>query len=322
MRLQAKQFLTLAGMTALEAVRQPICLLIVATCILFTAFLPFLLTHTLGEEGKLVRDSALALHFVFGLLLGSYASSATLSREIRRGTAGSILSKPVGRATFFLAKYTGIAAVMVLFSAAAAVATLIVARAGARAFVIDWWAAGPLLATVPVAFLLAGIQNYFTGRPFASNAFGLVLFALAAAFVTSGFTSAQGEWGAFGAAVPWQILPACVLLTLAILVLSAIATGLAARLETMPTLAVCSVVFVLGLMSDYLFGRHAGAHRAAAILYALIPNWQNFWVADALTDGGLVPWAYVGRAAGYAALYLAAVLGLGMLSFRRREITS
>ena len=57
-----------------------------------------------------------------------------------------------------------------------------------------------------------------------------------------------------------------------------------------------------------------------AILYGLLPNWQHFWVADALNGNGRVPWGYVLRAGVYAALYAAAALAAGTLAFRRREI--
>lgn len=320
MRLRAKQFLTITGLTAVEALRQPICLLLVTTCVAFIAFLPFLITHTLGDSDKLVRDSALALHFVCGLLLGGYSACSSLAHELRRGTAASVLSKPVCRETFFLAKYCGVAIAMVLFCAAMSLATILATRTSAMDFGIDWWAAGPLLAAIPVAFALAAVKNYFTKRPFVSSAFGLLLFALIVSFVITGFVDPRGEWVPFGSGLPLKIIPASVLITFAILVLCAVAVSLATRLDTVSTLTLCSAVFILGLMSDYLFGRHAGEHAWAGLLHTVIPNWQHFWAADALTGEGIVPWAYVLHAGSYALLYLAAVLCLGMLAFKRLEI--
>ena len=66
--------------------------------------------------------------------------------------------------------------------------------------------------------------------------------------------------------------------------------------------------------------RRAASNPVAAWLYRLVPNWQNFWMADALTGGGTIPWAYVGQAALYAGWYLAGVLALGMLAFSRAEV--
>jgi len=74
------------------------------------------------------------------------------------------------------------------------------------------------------------------------------------------------------------------------------------------------------MMSDYLFGRSAGESTVAAALYRLVPNWQHFWVVDALAEGGTVPWPHVLGVALYAAVYTAGVLCLGVASFRHAEI--
>lgn len=322
MRWRVRQFLAIAGLAALEATRQPITLLIATTCVVFIGLLPVLITHTLGDGDKLVRDSALAFHLVCGLVLGTYAACASLTHEIRRGTVSSVLSKPVGRELFFLAKFCGIAAVMGLFSAAAGAATLMSTRMAADPFFLDWWAGAPLLAAPPLAYAIAGAVNFFARRPFVSNAFGLMLAALALAFAISGMLDAGGHVVAFGTLFAWEIVPATALVTLAVLVLTGIAVSLAIRLDTVPTLSICSVVFLVGLMSDYLFGRHAGTSRVASWLYHVLPNVQHFWVTDALSGEGLIPWSYVARAALYAACYLAGVLSLGMLAFRPMEIRS
>ncbi len=79
-------------------------------------------------------------------------------------------------------------------------------------------------------------------------------------------------------------------------------------------------MFLAGLMSDYLFGRIAAENRIAAVLYAVLPNWQHFWMTDALTGEAGIPWLYVGRTALYAAFYLAGVLCWGIVAFRRMEL--
>jgi hypothetical protein len=76
---------------------------------------------------------------------------------------------------------------------------------------------------------------------------------------------------------------------------------------------------MMGLMSDYLFGRNAAANKLAALLYAITPNWQHFWGVDALNGAG-VPWVYVTHAAAYAALYLAGLLALGIVAMRGMEV--
>jgi hypothetical protein len=103
------------------------------------------------------------------------------------------------------------------------------------------------------------------------------------------------------------------------LVLAAIALALITRLDLVPTLAVCTVIFLAGLMTDYLLGHAAKTSYLAAFAYNLIPNWEHFWLADALAGDGTIPWLYVGRVTVYAIFYLIGTLSLGMLSFRNVE---
>ncbi|MFH0909365.1 MAG: hypothetical protein V1929_11430 [bacterium] len=319
MRLGVKQFFAIAGLTALEAVRQPIVLLLSTFTVVFIGLLPFFVIFTIGDTERLVRDSALSIQFVVGLVLGGYAACATLTHEIRRGTVGSVLSKPVNRVVFFLAKYAGIAIVTILFSTVAAVATLLSTRASAGDYVLDWWAAGPLLAAAPVAFAIAAFQNFFLRRLFVSRAFGLLVLACLAALAIATFVGPDGTYGPPADHLAWPILRASILIAMAVLVLAAIAVSLATRLDAAPTVTICGFVFIAGLMSDYLFGRHAGVSAWANAAYHVVPNWQHFWVVDALSRNG-IPWSYVAQAGAYAALYLAGVLCLGIVAFRRMEV--
>ncbi len=318
---RSRQFVSIARLAALETIRQPVYLLVATASVLATALIPLLTMFALGESERMARDSGLAFHFVGGLILGSFAACSSFTREIRRGTAASVLSKPVPREVFFLAKYAGIAAVMTSFSAAVAAATLLAARAGSGYYIIDWTAAGPLLAAPFLAFAAAGAWNFFTRRPFASAAFVLLIAAIGAAIVFALLVRPAPHFHEPGEPLfDVRILSASLLVTFAILVLSGISVSLSVGLDIVPTLAVSSVALFAGLMSDYLLGRHAAASRVAAVAYALVPNWQHFWVTDALAGDGAIPWAYVARAAAYAAAYLAAVLSLGMLVFRRMEV--
>jgi hypothetical protein len=319
MRLYVRQFLAIAWLAALEALRQPIVLLLTAACVLFIGLMPVLFTHVLTEGVRMVRDSALALHFVAGLVLGALMACTSLRYEVRSGTAAAVLSKPVPRSLFFLAKFTGLACVLLLFSSLVAAATELATRTVALQFALDAWGSGPLLAAVALAFALGGLQNYFLRRPFVSRAFGALLGTVAAAFVLSGFVGDDGRRAAFGTALPLTILPASALIALAILLLAGLALAVATRLDVVPTLTVCSVVFLLGLMADYLLGRPAQSNAWFRAIYALTPNFQHFWAVDALA-GGRVPWSYVARAGAYAALYLAGLLAAGIFAFRRMEL--
>ena len=324
----------IARLTLVEIPRQPALLLLATTLVLFIGCLPFLITHNLGEPGKLVRDSSLAVMFLGALLISATAACGAVSGEIRRGTAGAILSKPIGRARFLAAKYLGVSVVMLVFALMCTLAILMADRAAARAFQVGWIFLVPLYLAVAAAYITAGILNFRTRRPFVSTAFWCMAVFLLLAFLFT-LTQDGGGSGAVidhgdhvhedplsGQPIPvrWALIPACILLTFAALMLQALALFCALRLAVVPTLSICGALFLLGLMSDYLLAARAATAVWARLLYMILPNWQHFWMADALSANGTVPWLYVAQAAAYALAWAAGVLCLALGFFERMEV--
>ena len=122
--------------------------------------------------------------------------------------------------------------------------------------------------------------------------------------------------------IDWRLVPASLLLLFALWILAALALACSTRLDVIPTLAICSGLFLLGLMSDYLFGRRAEAGSWwASLIYAVTPNWQLFWLADVLESGKKFPFGYLGKAFGYMIAYVGAALALALVLFEDRELT-
>src|SRR5277367_1910827 len=103
-----RQFITIANNAFMELVRQPIFLLLMTGAAIFEIFLATPYYFAFGDEPKLVKNSVLAVMLLVGLFGAVLSASASLAREIRSGTALAVLSKPVGRAQFLLAKYVGL----------------------------------------------------------------------------------------------------------------------------------------------------------------------------------------------------------------------
>src|SRR5215470_5677980 len=111
-----RQFITIATNAFMELIRQPVFLLLMTTSAVFEIFLATPFYFAFGDEPKLVKNSTLAVMLLAGLLCAVLSASASLAREIRSGTALAVLSKPVGRAQFLLAKFTGLAAALTLLA--------------------------------------------------------------------------------------------------------------------------------------------------------------------------------------------------------------
>src|SRR5258705_1942687 len=111
-----RQFVTIATNAFMELVRQPVFLLLMTTSAVFEIFLATPYYFAFGDEPKLIKNSALAVMLLSGLLGAVLSASSSLAREIRAGTVLAVLSKPVRRAQFLLAEYPGLAAALTVLT--------------------------------------------------------------------------------------------------------------------------------------------------------------------------------------------------------------
>lgn len=319
-----RQFFTIAVNAFMELVRQPVFLLLMTGSVMFEIFLAVPYYFAFGDEPKLVENSVLALMLLSGLFGAVLSASSSLAREIRSGTALAVLSKPVGRGQFLLAKFAGLAAALTVLTYVNMVGVLLASRMAFDAYgKTDLPAVGIFGAGIAAAYALAGFSNFFLRRTFVSDAvLAMVVFTTLAAFLIFEFTQQMESLGTV-AKVNWNLLPAGILILFALWMLAAIALACSTRLDTIATLAICSAFFLLGLMSDYFFGRPA-EHGSwlGSMLYSVIPNWQIFWLADAINTGkSTFHWGYVGKALVYAVFYAGAALAAGAALFEDRELS-
>lgn len=317
------RFIAIAINAFMELIRQPVFLILLTSSAAFTVFLASVPYFGFGDDAKLVKDSVLAVMLLSGLFGAVISASASLAHEIRAGTALTVLSKPVSRAQFLLAKYLGLAGALVVLTYVNTVSSLLASRMTFDAYGdTDLPALAIFAGGMIAAYLVAAAGNFFFRRQFVSDAvFALVGVTTVAFVLIISFTKQISRIGE-ESLVDWRLVPAAVLILFALLILAGIALACSTRFEMIPTLAICTGIFLLGLMSDYLFGRRAETGSWwASIVYAVVPNWQLFWLADALENGKVIPWTYVGRAFGYVVGYLGASLALALLLFEDRELS-
>lgn len=309
----------------MEVAQQPVYLLLMAGSCFFCVFLSVVPYFGFGDDIQMVKTSTLAVMLVTGLFGAVLCASSSVAREIRTGTALVVLSKPVGRARFLLGKYAGLSGALALLVFANLVACLLASRmaydayGSADTFSFALYCLGGLLA----AFVVGGFLNYFLQLRFViTTVIAMVILTTAMSAII--FMSEPATTGASAdpRLVDWRLISASVLILFAVLILTALALACSTRLELMPTLAVCSGVLFLGLMSDWLFlGRVDGGSWWASILYTVTPNWQNFWLADVLESEGAIPTRYIGQAFGYLVGYVGATLSVALWLFEDRELT-
>jgi hypothetical protein len=318
-----RQFVTIATNTFMELVRQPIFLLLATASASFAVFLASVPYFGFGDDPTLVKQSVLAIMLLTGLLGAVLSASNTLAREVRTGTALSVLAKPIGRAQFLMAKYVGLAAALAVLNYINMMAALAASHMTFDAYgSADLRALGIFFGSLVFAYAAGGFANYFLRRPFVSDALFAVIVMITVAFFIINLLPKNNPNVDNGGVTDWRMIPASVLILFALWILAGLALACSTRLEMIATLSICSGFFVLGLMSDYVFGTRArDGVWWAHIPYATLPNWQLFWAGDALIGNKPIAWTrYIGSALTYTGCYVGAALCVAMYLFEDREL--
>jgi hypothetical protein len=246
----------IAKNTFRETLREPIYLLVLLAALVLIGTYPLMTLFVFREQIKLVIDSAMATMMVFGWLLAVLSSSHAIAREIENGTALLLLSKPVKRPVFILAKILGILAALTVFCFLAFLASLIAVRVAKDQFRFDQTVMTLYFGALVLSFIAAALHNYVSRSSFPMAAVLAMLVFVPLVFVISYFIpSGEGEERAL-VGYAWEMVPPLLLVTYSVWAMGTLATALSTRLSLAPNFLVCSVIFVVGLMSDYLIGRH------------------------------------------------------------------
>ncbi|MFO0838690.1 MAG: hypothetical protein U1D55_09170 [Phycisphaerae bacterium] len=313
--------------TFLETVRQPIYGVLLWVCVGWIAFIsPALAAFSLtsGYDKKIMQDVSLSTMLLYGLLCSVFSASSVITREIESFTVLTVISKPVGRPTFILGKYLGVSAALLVGFCVLSMALVMTVRHGTMETASDKYDQ-PVLVFSSLAILISLIAatfgNYVYGWHFSAALLAWIVplgtIATGLVMILSPKWTLQSPGTDFG---DMQVVYALVLVYCAALILTAFAVALATRFSQVVTLTLCLGVFLLGLLSDYYFGRNAAQGPIFSLLAALLPNFQFFWLGDALTQDLMVQLGHVLWVAAYAAVYSLAVLCIGVSLFQTREV--
>jgi ABC-type transport system involved in multi-copper enzyme maturation permease subunit len=314
----------------LEAIRQPVFIVLVLIGLLAMVCNVNLAAFTMGEDEKLLIDLGLSTLFIVGLLLAAFTASSVLSKEIENKTVLTVVSKPVTRAVLIVGKFFGIAAALAVAYWILSIAFLLAVRhkpqmGMGRGEIYD----GPVLTFGLLfgllALLTAGLLNYLYRRPFPSTLTACLALMLSVALGLCSILAR--DWWVQSPLTDYnpQLMIAVGLVFLAILVLSAVAIAASTRANQVVTLLICCGVFLGGLVSEFFLGRSLADEasplaRLLAPLYVAVPNLQVFWAADALSAGHAISMEYFASVAAYAAVLITAILSLAVLLFQRRDV--
>ncbi|MCH2378804.1 MAG: ABC transporter permease, partial [Pedosphaera sp.] len=252
-------------------------------------------TGPVNFDIKMVKDGALTVTFFTGIAAAVLCATSSISREIETGTALAVLSKPVGRLHFLLGKYLGIIGALSVGAYLNLIGVLLASRMAHDAYAnFDIVGTITFLIFISLAYLAGGLVNYFLHKPFVPITVGYLTIALTVGFFV---ICAQDKTTAFywvdsGAGIDatfWEIwkftdtggtrgdevlqkleidinmweyldfglIQLTLLILFALWILAAVAVACSTRLSWMPTMMICTGVFLIGMMSDYLLGESA-----------------------------------------------------------------
>ena len=314
---------TIAKNTFIETLRQPVYAIIIVAALFLLFISPSLTMYTMSDDNKLLREIGLSTLFLTSLFISIFSASGAVAKEMENKTILTVLTKPVQRPIFIIAKFFGVAFAVVLAHYICTIALLMVIRHGVLETVNDphdWTVivtAGVIVVTV---FLLSAFFNYAYEWKFSSTAIVLTGIFATLGIVFLIFIDIKWQFNPKDNGINAVDIYGSVLLLLAAIIIVALAVAFSSRFNIVVTLSFCIGIFLLGLVSDYAFGRFAETQLWAKIGRFLVPNLQIFWVSDAIYEGSQIPVKYILITASYALCYTIAILTLAIAFFQRRQV--
>jgi hypothetical protein len=274
----------------------------------------------MSDDNKLLREIGLSTLFLTSLFIAIFSASGAVAEEMENKTITTVLSKPVQRPIFIIAKFFGVTAAVILAHYICTIALLMAIRHGvleSASATRDWTVISTAAVVVGAAFLFF---NYAYDWKFSSTAIVLTGIFGTLGIVFLSFIDRDWQFNPQNNGINALDVYGAVLLLLAAIIIVALAVALSARFNIAVTLSACIGIFLLGLISDYTFGRFADTQLWAKIGRFLVPNLQVFWIADAIYEGSEVPVKYIVISALYALCYTTAILSLAIALFQRRQV--
>lgn len=310
-------FYHIAKNTFKECLREPIYLIILLVSLTLTSITPVIALFVFRAQEKMVRDTGMATMLLFGMLVAVLCASNSIHREIRSGTALLVLSKPINRPIYITAKIFGIIAVLVIFCILNGLTTLISLRVAVDQFQFDKVLFWGLLAILLISLIISAVINYLTQQNFCESSIWIIFTLISFWAVFAHFKeNPENPPG-----LESQTALALGILSFAVLAMGTISTALSTTLNFVGNLVISSVFFLLGLMSQYLFGIAAdNGNIFCYIAYALIPNWQEFWLADPISQKTIIPFSYAFDSFLYFICLTGIFFIIAVLLFQDREV--
>ena len=292
-----RRFISIVKATALEVLSEPLSLLILLAALTLTVLAPAFHYHQFGEATRMARDAGFSSLLIGGGVLAAFGTIRAFRREIESGTLEMALAHPIGRLGFFLAKTAGAFLAYAVFAAVVFLTSVVI---------VEGASIGGLLAKK------SGDIARLWGPSLAAGLGVIVLPLLAAA--------ALNRFGRFRFVLTSFVLAVALSVAFAVAVLIYHDVMLALRMVgvAVPIVVLTAVVLTASAAFAVRWKANAAASAVGALCLLLLPVLGNYYLSDALSNGGCVSWPYVGLAtlAAVPAVVLFALAGIRFINGR------
>ncbi|MEM1355508.1 MAG: hypothetical protein AAGC44_09630 [Planctomycetota bacterium] len=258
------QLFSISRNTFVEAIRQPIFVVLLLCGALVMAMAPFMSAYSMepGEgDNKMLVDLGLGNLWLVGMLLAAFIATGAVNAEMESKTALTVVSKPVARPIFVLGKYLGVCGALLIANLLLLIVLLFTIRHKVMQNAsddLDWPVLIFSLGGFVVALSFAAAGNYLYKKVFTSLFTLALLCTLPLGFVLAMFIGPG--WVFQPPLTDWQsdegqmvqIAVGALLITQGVLVLTAVAVALSTRFGTVITLIASGVVLIVGMLAGSL----------------------------------------------------------------------
>lgn len=270
---------------------------------------------TFGDDYKMMKQVGFDLVLLAPLLFGALAASMSVSEEIEGRTAITVMSKPINRRSFLLGKYLGV------LMACAAMATLLSANLNAA-----------LMANR--AFDPINDDRAAAAEVMSDQAKESVRWTVNVAGLGGAGPAALVDGARIWLAENYTLLFGVLLGFGQVMILVAVATALATRLHFVISLVSVMAVYLFGHLAPVVASATANTKSSNAgtalvgflanVFNVFLPALEYFNLGPSIirdTPLDLAPFAWYSLTVfGYAVLYTAIVMVVGLLLFEDRDL--
>jgi ABC-type transport system involved in multi-copper enzyme maturation permease subunit len=297
-----------------ESWRQPMFWMILFFGILATWIAVVLPYFTFGDDFKMMKQIGFDIIMLCTLLFGAIAASISISEEIEGRTAITVMSKPITRRQFFIGKYLGVLFACGLMSGVLLINLNFALLANPELDQINKDRAYDPMPEQAKAGLVPVIEKNLQAGPPRIFGRGLGLWFGEVFAHTFGVALGFGQ----------------------VMVLVAIATALATRLQFAVNLVIVVFVYLAGHLAPVISRATEGLQGSqstseelinflAKLFGAILPSLEFFNMGPAIIrETPLDLWSFIGytiTVLGYSLIYTGICLIIGLLMFEDRDLS-